>query len=182
MKRIFCLALLAVLATAMFAAPALAATGYTVKATASVNLRKGPGLGYDVIASVQKGKTFSGKGSSVDSRGVRWYKVSYNGGTAWISSKYSKIGTSGGSSGGSTAGPETSDNEGKTVVATASVNLRKGPSLNSEKVSSASKGKTFTCKGTSTDSRGVKWYKVTYGSGTAWISSKYSKITDGLGC
>jgi len=62
-----------------------------VTATGSVNLRKGPGLKYDIIASVDKGATLKYLGDSKkDSRGVRWYKVSYDGKTAWISSKYSK--------------------------------------------------------------------------------------------
>jgi len=244
MKRIFCLALLAVLATAMFAAPALAATGYTVKATASVNLRKGPGLGYEIITSVSSGKTLTYLGTSeIDGRGIAWHKVSYSGSSAWISWKDSnltyngsaiselkcvqatasvnvrkgagvsyeklttvssgkklvylgdstvvsgrtwyKVSCSKGIGWVSSAYSKLVSPTGSTtqcVTTTGSVYLRKGPGLGYEIITSASEGKTFEYLSSSTDSRGVKWYKVTYGSGTAWISSKYSKITDGLGC
>ena len=82
---------------------------------------QGPGARLRRDRERPKGKTFSGKGSSVDSRGVRWYKVS-NGGTAWISSKYSKIGTSGGSW---RLDRGDQRQRGQDHVATASVNLRK---------------------------------------------------------
>lgn len=63
-----------------------------VTTTASVNLRKGPGLGYGVIVALSKGRRLEYMGqSSTDSRGVVWYKVSYNGSEAWISSRYSKL-------------------------------------------------------------------------------------------
>lgn len=63
-----------------------------VKTTASVNLREGPGLSYNVIVAVTKGKTFTYMGeTSTDARGVKWYKISYGKGTAWISSVYSKL-------------------------------------------------------------------------------------------
>ncbi len=143
--------------------------GKTIVATGMVNLRKGAGLGYAVLGTAAKGDTFSGKGSAVDSRGVRWYKVSYDGGTAWISSKYSKIGSS------SSSG-ESSTGSGKTIVATGMVNLRKGAGLGYAVLGTAAKGDTFSGKGSAVDSRGVRWYKVSYDGGTAWISSKYSKI------
>ena len=63
-----------------------------VKATGSVNLRKGPGLGYGKVAAVKKGTTLDYLGEiSTDSRGVDWYKVRYRGKNVWISSRYSKI-------------------------------------------------------------------------------------------
>jgi uncharacterized protein YgiM (DUF1202 family) len=228
----------------MFAVPALAVSGYTVKATASVNLRTGPGLGYEKITSVSSGKTFTYTGvSQFDSRGIAWHRVSYNDSTAWISWKYSNLLHNGSaiseskcvmataslnvrkgagisyeklttvSSGkklvylgesavvGGRTWYKVSCSQGigwissaysklvsptssttQCVTTTGSVYLRKGPGLGYEIITSASEGKTFEYLSSSTDSRGVKWYKVTYGSGTAWISSKYSKITDGLGC
>lgn len=63
-----------------------------VKTTASVNLRKGPGLGYSKVVAYGKGKklTYLGE-SSKDSRGVVWYKVTDGKYTGWMSSKYSKL-------------------------------------------------------------------------------------------
>ncbi len=244
MKRVFCLALLAILAMTMFAVPALAGTGYTVKATASVNLRKGPGLTYAKITSVSSGKTFTYTGvSQFDSRGIAWHRVSYQDSTAWISWKYSNLTHSGSAISESkcvqaTASVNVREGAGvsyeklttvssgkklvylgestvvsgrawykvscsqgigwissaysklvsptsstsQCVTTTGSVYLRKGPGLGYEIIASASEGESFGYLSSATDGRGVKWYKVTYKSGTAWISSKYSKITDGLGC
>ena len=55
-------------------------------------LRSGPGLGYSKVTTVKKGTNLTYRGSSsVDNRGVRWYNVTYNGSSAWISSRYSKL-------------------------------------------------------------------------------------------
>ena len=94
MKRILCLTLMLALVLSAVLAPtaALAASSYTVRTTASVNLRKGPGLGYGKITSLKSGKTLSYAGvSQFDSRGMGWHKVYYNGSTAWISWAYSNL-------------------------------------------------------------------------------------------
>ena len=90
----FCLAVMLALVLTAVLAPtaALAATTYTVRTTASVNLRKGPGLDYAKITSVSSGRNFTYTGvSRFDSRGQGWHQVSYNGGTAWISWAYSNL-------------------------------------------------------------------------------------------
>lgn len=63
-----------------------------VYTTGNVNLRQGPGLNYDKIGSVSEKTELEYLGeTSTDARGVDWYKVNYNGRTAWISSKYSEL-------------------------------------------------------------------------------------------
>ena len=63
-----------------------------VKATGDVNLRTGPGLAYDVITSVKKGKTLDYlRQTSIDDRGIAWYLVDYKGRACWISSVYSEV-------------------------------------------------------------------------------------------
>ena len=63
-----------------------------IKATGNVNVRKGPGLGYDILGSITKGSTLPFLGEvKKDSRGVYWGKVEYKGKTGWISSKYAKL-------------------------------------------------------------------------------------------
>lgn len=57
--------------------------------TGNVNLRSGPGLGYDTVGSIGSGTYIEYLGdSSIDERGVAWYYVYYNGMTGWSSSKY----------------------------------------------------------------------------------------------
>ncbi|MDO5844582.1 MAG: SH3 domain-containing protein [Methanocorpusculum sp.] len=62
-----------------------------VVTTASVNLRKGPGLDYNVIASVSASSKLMYIARETDDRGTVWYEVAYNNGTAWVSSKYARI-------------------------------------------------------------------------------------------
>lgn len=66
--------------------------GQKIKATGNAHIRKGPGLDYDSMGTIAAGKTLTFLGFvKKDGRGVAWYKVSFNGKTGWISSKYSKI-------------------------------------------------------------------------------------------
>ena len=56
------------------------------------NIRSGPGLDYPVLGTLPEGGTavFLG-GVSYDSRGVAWYQISWNGGTGWVSSRYTSL-------------------------------------------------------------------------------------------
>lgn len=143
-----------------------------VKTTASVNLRGGAGTGYKRISVAQKGtKLFYLGQSAKDAGGRVWYRVSCSEGAVWVSSRYAKLYTSGQTG--------TGESREAYVKTTASVNLREGPGLGCEVIVAVTKGNTFTYKGeTSTDARGVKWYKISYGKGEAWISSVYSKLYD----
>ncbi len=66
------------------------AGGKKIVATGSVKVRKGPGLQYGLLGYLQKGDflTYDGH-SEKDDRGVRWYRVKYQGGFGWVSSRYS---------------------------------------------------------------------------------------------
>ncbi|MBR0410911.1 MAG: SH3 domain-containing protein [Eubacterium sp.] len=70
----------------------LTSTSRKVVTTGNVNLRWGPARYYDEYTSVRKGKSLTYLGKySYDDRGVKWYKVSYNGYGVWVSSRYSKL-------------------------------------------------------------------------------------------
>ncbi|MBR2796494.1 MAG: SH3 domain-containing protein [Clostridia bacterium] len=51
----------------------------------------GPGLDYKRIGTLHRGEDarFLGE-TSIDERGVLWYKISWNGKHAWVSSRYTK--------------------------------------------------------------------------------------------
>lgn len=84
MKRLVCLILMMILLCSFACAE--------VYTTGNVNLRVGPGLGYDVVTAVAPGETLEFVGGvSVDDRGVEWYSVMYGGQECWISSKYSVL-------------------------------------------------------------------------------------------
>ena len=67
-------------------------TDQKIKATGDLNVRKGPGLGYDIMGSIKKGAKLEFLGEvKKDSRGVYWGKVVYKNKTGWVSSKYAKL-------------------------------------------------------------------------------------------
>lgn len=139
-----------------------------VETTTAVNLRKGPGTGYKKLTVAAKGaKLFYLGEQATDASGRVWYKVASSEGEAWLTSRYSRIKTGG----------EPDYEEKAYVKTTASVNLRKGPGLGYGKIVAFAKDKKLDYLGeSSTDSRGVVWYKVKTGNYTGWISSVYSKL------
>jgi uncharacterized protein YraI len=138
-----------------------------VTTTAGVNLRKGAGTGYTVTTTVAKDtKLFYLGSSATDDNGRKWYRVASAYGPAWVSSKYATL------SGGSSSGGDSDE-----VITTGNAWLRKGAGLGYAKISVVPEGTTVSYLGqSSTDSRGVKWFKVKYDGDTGWISSKFSKI------
>jgi len=129
------------------------------------------------LGTISKGTvvTFKGK-ASTDSRGVVWFKVSYNGKTGWVSSKYAQItNSSGHSSSGSSGDVSTSGT--KVKAATGSLTIRKSANKTSAKKGYLPQGAVATYEGSyKKDSRGVVWYKVTYKGVTGWVSSMYAKL------
>ena len=172
MKRILCLTLMLALVLSAVLVPtaALAASNYTVRATASVNLRKGPGVTYGKITSVSNGTTLTYAGASqFDSRGMGWHKVYYNGSTAWISWTYSNLQANG-----------NAISEERAVRATASLNVRKGAGTGNERITVVSNGTNMIYLGETAKVGGVTWYKVACSAGVGWVSSVYSKMVSTL--
>lgn len=61
-----------------------------------------------------------------------------------------------------------------------SSNYRAEPNLEGEKLGAVKSGEELVfAEETSTDDRGVVWYSVETEEGNAWISSKYTYLTDG---
>ena len=155
-----------------YTGPEVSMKGKSVVITgATVNVRSKPNLNGTDLGVVTKGTTLTFKGKkSTDARGVAWYKVSYNGKTGWVSSKFSKVTGSGSSgSGGSSSGTK--------VVTTGNVTIRKSANKESAALGYISSGETVKYLGSKKkDSRGVVWYKIKYDGMTGWVSSKYSKL------
>ena len=184
MKKFLSMLLVAILMTAFcsvaFAASYVYFSGHT-------NVRSGPGLGYSSIGQVNSGSTLPYQGdSSVDSRGVTWYKVSFSGSSGWVSSKYSSLTNNGGTavyaaggSGNSYAGNSYSSySNAGSVYATANAYVRSGPGLNYTQLTGMTTGDYATYLGnTSYDSRGVAWYNVSFNGYTGWVSSAYTSLS-----
>ena len=136
----------------------------------SVNIRSKAGTSYKVVGSMPSGAYGTCLGNAAkDTRGVVWYKVKYNGVTGWVSSRYSKITNSKDSSSGGSS---------DTVkVVGGDVTIRAKANKTSTKLGYIAEGKVATYLGkTSTDSRGVQWYYISYNGTKGWISSMYSRL------
>ena len=137
-----------------------------ITTTGSVHLRKGPGLNYDVITTVAKGRVLSYDKTAKDDRKVTWYRVKVNGKHGWISSKYAKTGKS----------------SSKYVMGdTGKSNIHTGPGLSYKTVGVLhKKERALYLNKTSVDDRGVTWYKIRWNGKDAWVSSRYTTlVTDG---
>lgn len=65
---------------------------YVYGSSGNSNVRTGPGLGYSSIGTLYSGQSATYLNDvSYDSRGVAWYKISFNGRTGWVSSRYTSV-------------------------------------------------------------------------------------------
>ncbi|MDO4546471.1 MAG: SH3 domain-containing protein [Clostridia bacterium] len=168
-RFIICMVLMISLISALFSVPAFAAASY-VETTGSVNIRSGPGPGYAVISTASEGTYLTYLDSTrYDYRDIAWYKVQCSAGKGWVSSVYSRLVNS----------RDPDPYYWSYVEATASANIRSGPSLNYDIISYAASGDIFVyMDSTRYDSRGVAWYRIRCSKGTGWISSTYSYLVD----
>lgn len=78
-----------------YSAPAYSGStygSYVVGTNGDSNVRSGPGLGYSSVGGLSQGESAPFLGdTSVDERGVTWYNISYNGRSAWVSSRYTTL-------------------------------------------------------------------------------------------
>jgi len=139
--------------------------GY-ITATGNVWVRTGPGLNYSQLGAIEIDDTLEYRNeTSVDSRGVAWYKVYYGDhDSAWISSRYADL---------------TTYVNFSFVTATGNVNVRSGAGTGYDVLATMLKDDTAAYLNVSTDVRGITWYKVNYGGVTGWVSAKHTILGDG---
>ena len=166
MKRILSRAALLLVAVSVLmtalAGLAVAESAY-VEATGRVNVRRGAGLDYSSLGTVEKGTRLTYLEESVaDSRGVVWYLVRYSSTKeGWISSKYSKL----------------VNYDQKVTATSGQTYIRSEGSLYGNRLGVLPKGASATYLESSTvDERGVTWYKVRYDGVTGWVSSRYTTL------
>ena len=188
MKRKLFITLLASMLVSLLACSALASSIYF---TGDCNVRTGPGLGYNKKGSVNRGSYLHYlEQSSVDYRGVRWYKVSFGGGSGWVSSVYGNITSN---SGYATYGAGGSDNDlyydddgvyadddgysDYVYASSGDTHVRTGPGLGYGSLGVMYRGEGAVYLGkTRYDSRGVAWYSIRWDGVEAWVSSRYTSI------
>lgn len=153
-KKLFTAAIITlsmVLSTKVFAA--------NVTSTGNVNVRSGPGTSYRILTVMSKGA----KGNSISSSSG-WTKITVNGVTGYVSSKYLT------SSSNSSTTESTSN---KIVYVTASsLNVRSGAGTSYSVIGSLKRDKAVTVVSTFGN-----WYKIKYGSSYGYISISYTSPT-----
>lgn len=141
----------------------------SIKMTGDAYMRTGPATTFSKVSVIKKGATAQYLGESRwDDRKVLWHYVTYGGNSGWVSSKYAPL---------KAVESLVPKNCKGIVEATASVNVRTGASLEYTSLGTMKKGQTLDFLGSlCLDDRDVVWFYVRYGSGTGWVSSKYTSL------
>ena len=164
MKRLFVSMILLAFLLVCLGGSALAAT---VVFTGNSNVRSSPSINAASLGVVSSGSYLEYLyEDSTDNRGVIWYKVRYGNMSGWVSSKYSDV----------VGGYEYIYGE---VYVYGDSYVRQSPSLYGSQLGVAREGAILDFLGDiSTDSRGVDWYRVVFGSSSGWISSMYTYLEE----
>lgn len=137
----------------------ISGTGVVVKDSGRVNIRSKPSIKGDILGTAVNGDKFDVQGKS-----GHWYKISYNGGSAYIHQKYFKVG-------GSETPPSPPVGPGESgyiANCKTSVNVRAKASGSSKKLGELKRGEKVSVTGIS-----GKWSQITYKGDVAYVLSKF---------
>ena len=137
------------------------AVDMSVKVTvATLTKRKGPGISYSKVGTLNKGTTVSLVAKSKDKNGTTWYKI--KGSSQWVS------GSSNGKSNFKVLESKTvvtNKNQATPVnmeveVTSKTLTKRKGPGTSYSQVATLKKGAKLKLVAKQTDANGTTWYKI----------------------
>lgn len=137
------------------------ASGSVTVTASALNVRAGAGTNYRVLGVLKKGQTASVTGAQGS-----WLKISYGGGSGWVSKQYTKAGAAAASK---PAAPKPAAARKVTVTASA-LNVRSGAGTSYRILGSLKKGQSV-----SVTAEQSGWLKIAYGSSGGWISKQYTK-------
>ena len=121
--------------------------------TSLLNIRSTPSTSAKIIGSLAHGTSVSILDKSGD-----WYKISYNGKTGYIKGEFLNLGSAEGATTGTIRLKDSSS----------SLNMRSGPSTNSNVVGSLPHGTVVNILGTS-----GQWYKISYNGKVGYVRGDY---------
>ncbi|MBT9830304.1 SH3 domain-containing protein [Clostridium baratii] len=121
--------------------------------TSSLNIRSTPSTSANIIGSLAHGTSVSILDKSGD-----WYKISYNGKIGYIKGEFLNLGSAEGATTGTIRLQDSSS----------SLNMRSGPSTNSNVVGSLAHGTVVNILGTS-----GQWYKISYNGKVGYVRGDY---------
>ncbi len=136
---------------------------YGIVTASALNVRSGPSTKNHKVGMVVKGTRLT----ILATQGV-WYKISYNGKTAYVHSDYVKL--------ESTSTPSTGSGNvgtviGKATVTASSLNVRSGAGTNYKRIGSLPRNRQVELL-----AKQGAWYKIKYGSGVGYVHGDYLKI------
>lgn len=144
----------------------------TIKGT-DVRVRSGASTSSSILGTEDTGTTMSITGVSGD-----WYKVSYNGSTGYVYSRYMTLSYEGGSSSSSSTNSSSSSSDststGEGTINAYYVRMRSGPSTSYGILGTYNKGTTMTVTGSSGD-----WYQVRYNGTDGYVYKTYLTLDNG---
>lgn len=142
-------------------------TSYTVTVS-SLRVRIGPSNSHTVIGHVQKGQEVT-----VVSELEHWYKINYNGQTAYVSKDYISAGSEGQAA--QPSAPATVEQDGTYVVTATSLRVRVGAGVYHPIIGGVVEGQALQVNGIENG-----WYRITYKGSTGYVSSEYVRfVKDG---
>ena len=137
------------------------ASGKAVVTTAGLKVRKGAGLGYPVIATLNRGDMIEFTALTGG-----WYHIRYNGEPAFVFAQYTKLVSE---DPGRSEYNVTPLNEQYKVMA-AAVNIRREPSVAGEIVGKLLKGETIEAVGET-----AGWLIFSYKGESGFVMAEYTK-------
>ncbi|MFB9758494.1 C40 family peptidase [Ectobacillus funiculus] len=143
----------------------VSSTSYTVTVS-SLRVRVGPSSAHPVIGHVQQGQEVT-----VVSELENWYKINFNGQTAYVSKDYISAGSD---SQAETSSPATVQQDGTYVVDAASLRVRTGAGTYHPIIGGVLEGQALQVTGIENG-----WYQVTYKGSTGYVSSEYVRFVQG---
>lgn len=139
-----------------------ASASEAMAATANLNMRTGPGTGYQIIKVIPKGAQVAVSGSQNG-----WFKVTYQGSTGWASGAYLVS--------LQPQAPSPAPSVSATYIkTTANLNMRTGAGTGYSIITTIPAGTKLESLGTSGG-----WHKVSYSGRTGWVSGSYVAVLSG---
>jgi peptidoglycan/xylan/chitin deacetylase (PgdA/CDA1 family)/uncharacterized protein YraI len=144
--------------------PAKFVAGDTVRVTAGLYLRTGPGTGSGVITTMPTGTICTVLGGPTLANGLSWYQLQTPYGTGWAAGEYLEKTTA------TPPPPPAKFVAGDTVRVTAGLYLRTGPGTGSSVTTTMPTGTICTVVAGPTLANGYAWYQLDTPYGRGWAA------------
>lgn len=132
----------------------------------NVNLRSGPGLGYNVIGNYDSGTNATISAGPEEADGYSWHKILITGTSGWMATDFLTEGATDGGGGGWSAGTY--------VTTTTDLNLRTGPGTGYSILTTYPAGTGATILGGPDAANGYEWYHVeTSDTNVGWFAGEF---------